>query len=274
MKLQGKVALITGASRGIGRAIALAFAKEGANIIVNYQKNDSKAKEVIESANSFGVKAIMIKADVSNPVQVEEMERVVRREFGRLDIMVNSAGIMMRHPLEEVPIDEWRRVMDVNLNGTFYVMRTFFKLMVESGGGSIINVASVSGFLPTVRSGAYSPSKAGVIMLTKLAAVEWGKYGIRVNAICPGPVETDLLREEFTEEELKIRRNLIPLGRLGKAEDIAKLALFLASDDSSYITGAAFVVDGGMTPSYYLLTEKFLRSVKSSLQAVGNSHML
>ncbi|PNV78124.1 MAG: hypothetical protein C0200_02690, partial [Thermoproteota archaeon] len=121
---------------------------------------------------------------------------------------------------------------------------------------------------------AYSPSKAGVIMLTKLAAVEWGKYGIRVNAICPGPVETDLLREEFTEEELKIRRNLIPLGRLGKAEDIAKLALFLASDDSSYITGAAFVVDGGMTPSYYLLTEKFLRSVKSSLQAVGNSHML
>ncbi|RDD53481.1 MAG: 3-oxoacyl-ACP reductase FabG [Candidatus Korarchaeota archaeon NZ13-K] len=258
MRLDGKVALITGASRGIGRAIALAFAREGANIIVNYSRDDSKAREVVDSANSLGVRAIMVRADVSNPMQVEEMERVVRREFGRLDILVNSAGITVRRPLEETSYDEWRKVVDVNLNGTFYVMRAFFRLMAESGGGSIINIASVAGVLPMVGSGAYSPSKSGVIMLTKQAAAEWARHGIRVNAICPGPVETDMLREEFTEEQLEIRRRLIPLGRLGNTEDVVKLALFLASDDSSYITGEAFGVDGGMAVSYYLLLEKLL----------------
>lgn len=259
MKLDGKVALITGGSRGIGRAIALAFAKEGANLVVNYSREDLKAKEVVESATSLGVRAIAVKADVSNPAQVEEMERRVRSEFGRLDILVNSAGITIRRPLEEVTYDDWRKVMGVNLDGTFYVMRTFFKLMAESGGGSIINIASVAGFLPMVGSGAYSPSKAGVIMLTKLAAAEWAKHGIRVNAICPGPIETDMLREEFTEEELEVRKKLIPLGRLGKTDDVVKLALFLASDDSSYVTGEAFGVDGGMAISYYLLMEKFLK---------------
>ncbi|MEM0036062.1 MAG: 3-oxoacyl-ACP reductase family protein [Candidatus Korarchaeum sp.] len=259
MRLDGKVALVTGASRGIGRAIALAFAREGANLIVNYSRNDSKAKEVVNSANSLGVRALMVKADVSNPLQIEGMERVVREEFGRLDLLVNSAGVTVRRPLEEVPYDEWVRVIDVNLNGTFYVMRAFFKLMVESGGGSIINIASVAGILPMVGSGAYSPSKAGVIMLTKQAAAEWARYGIRVNAICPGPVETDMLREEFTEEQLEIRKKLIPLGRLGNTDDVVKLALFLASDDSSYITGEAFCVDGGMAVSYYSLVERFLR---------------
>lgn len=259
MKLDGKVALVTGSSRGIGRAIALAFAREGADIIINYSKNDSKAKEVVDSARSLGVRALMVKADVSNPAQVEEMERIVRSEFGRLDVLVNSAGITARRPLEDVPHDEWRRVIEVNLNGTFYVMRTFFRLMAESGGGSIINIASIAGILPMVGSGAYSPSKAGVIMLTKQAAAEWAKYGIRVNAICPGPIETDMLREEFTEEQLEIRKRLIPLGRLGSTDDIVKIAIFLASDDSSYITGEAFGVDGGMSVSYYLLTEKFLR---------------
>ena len=259
MKLDGKVALITGASRGIGRAIALTFAREGANIAVNYSREDSKAREVVESASSLGVRAIVVKADVSNPKQVEEMERIVREEFGRLDILVNSAGVTLRRSLGEVTYDEWKRVIDVNLNGTFYVMRTFFRLMAESGGGSIINIASVAGLLPMVGSGAYSPSKAGVIMLTKLAAAEWAKYGIRVNAICPGPVETDMLREEFTEEELEVRKKLIPLGRLGKTEDVAKLALFLASDDSSYVTGETFCVDGGMAVSFYLLTEKLLK---------------
>lgn len=258
MKLDGKVALVTGASRGIGRAIALAFAREGANLIVNYSKNDSKAREVVESANALGVRALMVRADVSNPMQVEGMEGIVREEFGRLDVLVNSAGVTLRRPLEEVPYEEWGRVVGVNLNGTFYVMRAFFKLMRESGGGSIVNIASVAGILPMVGSGAYSPSKAGVIMLTKQAAAEWAKYGIRVNAICPGPVETDMLREEFTEEQLEIRKKLIPLGRLGSTEDVVKLSLFLASEDSSYITGECFCVDGGMAVSYYSLMEKLL----------------
>ncbi|MCS7102686.1 MAG: 3-oxoacyl-ACP reductase FabG [Candidatus Korarchaeum sp.] len=268
MKLDGKVALVTGASRGIGRAIALSFAKEGANLIVNYSSNDSKAKEVVNLANSLGVRALMVRADISNPVQVEGMERLVREEFGRLDVLVNSAGIVLRRPLEKVPYEEWKRVIEVNLNGTFYVMRAFFKLMADSGGGSIINIASAAGILPMVDSGAYSSSKAGVIMLTKQAAAEWAKYAIRVNAICPGPIETDMLREEFTEEQLEIRKKLIPLGRLGSTEDVAKLALFLASDDSNYITGEAFGVDGGMSVGYYLLIEKLLKLGKTSLDII------
>jgi 3-oxoacyl-[acyl-carrier protein] reductase len=259
MRFEGKVALVTGASRGIGRAIALALAKEGADIIVNYSRDDDKAREVVDLAIPFGIKAIMVKADVSNPSQVEEMERIVRKEFGRIDVIINSAGITFRHPLEEVPYEEWRRIIEVNLNGAFYVMRAFFKLMVDSGGGSIVNIASVAGHIPMVGSGAYSPSKAGLIMLTKLAALEWAKYGIRVNAVCPGSVETDMLREEFTEEQIKIKKKLIPLGRLGRTEDIAKLVLFLASEESSYITGESFIIDGGMTISYYLVESRLMR---------------
>ncbi|RSN67491.1 3-oxoacyl-ACP reductase FabG [Candidatus Korarchaeum cryptofilum] len=266
MRFDGKVALVTGASRGIGRAIALALAREGANVIVNYSRDDAKAREVVDSAKSLGSRAIMVRADVSNPMQIEEMERVVREEFGRLDILVNSAGITLRRPLEEVPYEEWRRVMEVNLNGAFYVMRAFFKLMADSGGGSIINIASVAGYIPMVGSGAYSPSKAGLIMLTELAAAEWAEYGIRVNAVCPGPIETDMLREEFTEEQLEIRKRLIPLGRLGRTDDVVKLVLFLASEDSSYITGESFIVDGGMAVSYYLLMEKLFKVGKKILE--------
>ncbi len=259
MKLEGKVAVVTGASRGIGRAIALEFAKEGANIVVNYRTRSEEAEEVVRRIEEIGRKALAVRADVSDPEQVEEMASLAFEEFGRVDVLVNNAGIIIKAPLEELAPEDWDRVISVNLNGVFYAMRSFGVRMMRQGGGSIINVASVAGHTPLEGGGAYSASKAGVIILTRQAAVEWGPKGIRVNAICPGPVLTDMLRSEYTEEELRRRERLTPAGRLGRPEDVAKLAVFLASDEASYITGAVYDVDGGLSASTYRLLHELLR---------------
>ncbi len=257
--LEGKVAVITGASRGIGRVIAMEFAKEGADVVVNYRTRSVEAEEVVERIRKMGRRAVAVRADVSDPSQVEEMASAAFEEFGRVDVLVNNAGIISRAPLEEVSPEEWDRVISVNLNGVFYAMRSFGIRMIRQGGGSIINVASVAGHTPLEGGGAYSASKAGVIILTRQVAVEWGPKGIRVNAICPGPVLTDMLRSEYTEEELRKRERLTPAGRLGRPEDVARLAVFLASDDSSYITGAVYDVDGGLSASTYRLLHELLR---------------
>lgn len=256
--LSGKVALVTGSSRGIGRAIATAFAEEGADVVVNYLRRDDLAQEVVREIESLGVRSFAVKADVSDPLQVEKMAAEVERRFGRLDVLVNNAGMLLKSPLEEVSVEDWNKVVAVNLNGVFYTMRAFAGLMIRNRGGSIINVASVAGYVPLILGGAYSASKAGVIMLTKQAAVEWGRYGIRVNAICPGPVETEMLRSEYTEEQLKIRKEIMPIRRLGRPEDVAKLAVFLASDESRYVTGEAYGIDGGMAVSTYWLINQLV----------------
>ncbi len=261
MKLRDKVAVVTGSSRGIGRAIALAFAKEGAHVVVNYYKNEEKAREVVKKIEEIGRRALSIRADVSDYKQVEEMADRVISEFGRVDILVNNAGILIKSPLEETSPRDWERVVSVNLNGVFFTMRAFGKRMLSGKGGSIINIASVAGYVPLVDAGAYSATKAAVIMLTKQAAVEWGPRGVRVNAICPGPVLTDLLLSEYTPKELEVRKKVTPATRLGDPEDIARLAVFLASDESRYITGEAYGIDGGLASSTYWILHKLLKKL-------------
>lgn len=259
MRLSGKVAVVTGASRGIGRAIALELAKEGADVVVNYRSGSREAEEVVEKIRGMGRKAKAVRADVSDPDQVEEMASIAFKEFGGVGILVNNAGMIRKAPLEEITPEEWDKVISVNLNGVFYAMRSFGTRMIKQGGGSIVNIASVAGHVPLDGGGAYSASKAGVIILTRQAAVEWGPKGVRVNAICPGPIVTDMLRSEYTEEELRRRERLTPVGRLGRPEDVAKLAAFLASDDASYITGAVYDLDGGLSSSTYRLLHELLR---------------
>ena len=172
---------------------------------------------------------------------------------------MNNAGIIRLGPLEDIPIRDWIRTVEVNLNGVYFPMRVFGSRMLKEGRGVIINVASVAGEIPLPGAGAYSPTKAAVIMLTRQAAMEWGPRGVRVNAICPGPIMTDLLLSEFSEEELEARKGIMPLRRLGLPEDVARLATYLASDDSSYVTGSCFPIDGGLGSSTYLIMKELLR---------------
>ncbi len=259
MRLEGKVAVVTGASRGIGRAIALELAREGADVLVNYRTRFREAEEVAQRVRGMGRRSLAVRADVSDPDQVEEMASLAFEEFGTVDILVNNAGMIRKASLDELDPEDWDRVVSVNLNGVFYAMRSFGSRMIHRGGGSIINIASVAGHVPLEGGGAYSASKAGVIMLTRQAAVEWGPKGVRVNAICPGPILTDMLRSEYSEEELRYRERLTPVGRLGRPEDVARLAVFLASDDAGYVNGAVFDLDGGLAASTYLLLHELLR---------------
>jgi len=259
MKLLNKVAVITGGGRGIGKAIALEFAREGAYIIVNYKKSRGEAYKVVEEANKLGVSALAVYADVSKYKDVLNMAKTVLNKYGKVDILVNNAGVLINKKLLETSVREWTKVVNVNLNGVFYTIKVFGKIMVSNGGGSIINIASVAGYIPLMNGGAYSASKAAVIMLTKQAALELASKGIRVNAICPGPIKTDMLLSEYTERELRIRERYMPLMRIADPIDVAKLAVFLASDDSKYITGEAYGIDGGFAISTYLLLNKLLK---------------
>lgn len=258
MRLSDKVAVITGGNRGIGRAIALGFAREGAHIVVNYLRGRDEAHEVADMVRDIGRKALLVKADISNYIEVDNMAEKVFLEFGKVDILVNNAGILIKNSLIDTSPEKWDKVVSVNLNGVFYSMKIFGAKMVSNGGGSIINISSVAGYIPLINAGAYSATKAAVIMLTRQAAVEWGSRGVRVNAICPGPILTDMLLSEYTSKELQIRRRLTPLMKLGKPEDIADLAVFLASDDSGYVTGEAYGIDGGLSNSTYFLLHKLL----------------
>lgn len=248
MKLQGKIALITGSSRGIGKEFAVGFAKEGADIIIN-GRDPEKARVVAEEIKNLGVKSMAIGADVSSSSGVNKMVEDAIQVFGRIDILVNNAGI---NPfiLEAVKIKEegWDQVIDVNLKGVFLCCQAVGKKMIEQGGGKIINISSAVGFLGEQGFLPYSVSKAGVMMLTRVLAYEWSKYHITVNAIAPGYIaggmNTPILNKEVLVSGLTQH---VPLKRLGKPEEIVQVALFLASDDSSYINGTTLVVDGGMT---------------------------
>lgn len=245
MNLNGKIALITGGSRGIGKAIALKLASLGANIVVNYTKSDTKAKEVIKLAEEMGVRAIAVKADVSNKDDVENFINKVLGEFGRIDILVNNAGITRDNLLMRMKEEEWDDVININLKGTFNVTKAAIRAMMKQKGGSIINVASVIGITGNQGQCNYAASKAGIIGFTKSIAKEVAKKKVRVNAVAPGFIKTDMtekLPEKVKEEYL----SKIPLNRLGEPEDIANAIAFLASDLSSYITGQVLIVDGGL----------------------------
>ena len=243
--LKNKIALITGAGRGIGRAIAIALAKEGAEVVINYNGSEERAKEVKQTIEENGGKASIYKCNVSDFVACEAMIKEIVKEYGHLDILVNNAGITKDGLIMKMKEEDFDSVLNVNLKGTFNTIRHSARQMLKQRSGKIINISSVSGILGNVGQANYAASKAGVIGLTKTMARELGSRGITVNAIAPGFVDTEMtevLSEEIRENACK----QIILGRFGKPEDIANTAVFLASDKADYITGQVISVDGGM----------------------------
>lgn len=243
--LKNKIALITGAGRGIGRAIAIALAKEGAEVVINYNGSEERAKEVKQTIEENGGKASIYKCNVSDFVACEAMIKDIVKEYGHLDILVNNAGITKDGLIMKMKEEDFDSVLNVNLKGTFNTIRHSARQMLKQRSGKIVNISSVSGILGNVGQANYAASKAGVIGLTKTMARELGSRGITVNAIAPGFVDTEMtevLSEEIRENACK----QIILGRFGKPEDIANTAVFLASDKADYITGQVISVDGGM----------------------------
>jgi NAD(P)-dependent dehydrogenase (short-subunit alcohol dehydrogenase family) len=245
-KLEGKVALVTGAGRGIGRAIALVLARSGARVAVN-ALHPERAEKVAREVQELSAKAMAVPADVSVRGEVKAMVERVISEWGGLDILVNNAGIIMVSPLKDMPEDLWDRVLDVNLKGIYLCSHYAIPHMVRKGWGRIINIASIASFMVLAGRGAYAASKGGVVQLTRVMAVELAKHGVTVNAVAPGFIETDMVKERVREGALDLKRLLgrIPVGRMGDPFEIAKVVAFLASDDASYITGTTLVVDGG-----------------------------
>lgn len=244
-KLDGKIALVTGASRGIGRAIAIALAKEGASVAVNYAGNSEKAENVVKEITEIGREAISIQGDVTNAESVTDMVKIVTEKFGKIDILINNAGITRDNLLIRMKEDDWDSVINTNLKGVFLCTKAVSRQMMKQRQGRIINISSVVGVSGNAGQANYVAAKSGVIGLTKTSAKELATRGITVNAIAPGFIETDMtnaLTENVGEQMLK----QIPLGRFGKPEDVAKTVVFLAAEDSGYITGQTIHVDGGM----------------------------
>ncbi|MBM7581225.1 3-oxoacyl-[acyl-carrier protein] reductase [Caldicoprobacter guelmensis] len=245
MELEGKTALVTGASRGIGRAIALYLAELGAQVAVNYSSSEQRALEVVEAIQEKGGRAIAVKADVSNPQEVEAMFERVLEEFGDLDILVNNAGITRDGLLIRMKQEDWDAVLDTNLKGVYNCSKAAAKIMIKKRRGKIINISSVVGVAGNAGQANYAAAKAGVIGFSKAIARELAPRNIQVNVVAPGFIETDMtaaLPESVKQEMLK----QIPLGRYGDPMDVAYVVGFLASDKSQYITGQVIHVDGGM----------------------------
>jgi len=245
MRLEGKAALVTGASRGIGREIALAFAREGADVIVNYSGSEAKANEVVNEIIALGRKAVAYQCNVADAESVQEMVKETINQFGRLDILVNNAGITRDNLLMRMKEDEWDDVININLKGVFLCTKAVSRQMMKQRSGRIINVASIVGVIGNPGQANYVAAKAGVIGLTKTTARELATRGVTVNAIAPGFITTDMT-DQLPEDVKVAMLQQIPLGKFGGADDIARVALFLASEDSNYITGQTLHVDGGM----------------------------
>lgn len=242
--LVDKVAIITGSSRGIGKAAAFALASEGAKIVVNYARSSAAADEVVAAIFDQGGEAIALQADVSQAEQVDEMVKSTIDKFGRIDVLVNNAGITRDTLLLRMKPEDWQAVIDLNLTGVFLCTRAVSKIMLKQRAGRIINISSVAGLMGNPGQANYSAAKAGVIGFTKTIAKELAPRGVTVNAVAPGFIATDMTEDlKNTEEILKY----IPLGRYGKAEEVAGLIRFLAADSAAaYITGQVMNVDGGM----------------------------
>ncbi|MGV3657515.1 MAG: SDR family NAD(P)-dependent oxidoreductase [Chitinophagaceae bacterium] len=242
--LDQKVAVITGAGSGIGRAMAILYAAEGAKVVVS-DIGEKGGEETVRLIKENGGTALFVKADSASPEDNQSLVNRAVQEYGALHIAVNNAGIGGPiSPTGDYPIDGWQKVIDINLSGVFYGMRYQIPAILAAGGGSIVNVASILGQAGTKGSPAYVAAKHGVVGLTKTAALEYAAQGIRINSIGPGYIRTPLLNQ-LDDETLKMLVGLHPIGRLGEAEEVANLALFLNSDKASFITGAYYPVDGG-----------------------------
>jgi NAD(P)-dependent dehydrogenase (short-subunit alcohol dehydrogenase family) len=253
MRLEGKVALITGGASGMGKVASQLFADEGAKVVLT-DVSDVAGEATADEVTTSGGEALYVHADVSKESDAKGMVDATIERFGRLDVLYNNAGIM---PGEDGSVhltteDVWDKVLAVNVKGVAFGCKYGIPAMLETGGGSIINVASFVAWLGAATSQtAYTSSKGAVLAMTREIAVEYARKGIRCNALCPGPIETPLLMQLLSDEQKKQRRFVhIPMGRLGQAEELAKAALFLASDDSSFMTGASLIVDGGVTAAY------------------------
>jgi 3-oxoacyl-[acyl-carrier protein] reductase len=245
MTLEGRVALVTGAGKGIGKAIALAFAREQSHVVINDICPNQELKDVVSEISAYGVKGLPIQADVSKFEQVKDMIGHVERTFQRLDILVNNAGIIRRGTIETVTEEEWDQVIRVNLKGTFNCCKAVIDIMKRQRMGKIVNVSSVAGKMGDITSApGYGPSKAAIDALTKTLARQLASYGINVNAVAPHAIETEM-SAQWSEEKRKSIIEAIPLKRLGKPEDVAEAVVFLASDKASFITGEVLDVNGG-----------------------------
>lgn len=244
--MKNKVALITGGGSGIGRAVALAWAREGAQVVVS-DVDQKGSEETVAMVEKAGANALFVPADVSKPEDCEALVRRTVDKFGRLDVACNNAGIGgPQAPTAQYPLDGWSQVMGVNLSGVFYGMRFQLAAMLKNGGGSIVNMASILGAVGFANSSAYAAAKHGVIGLTQTAALEYSAQGVRINAVGPGFIHTPMI--SAAEEDKATHDMLVashPIGRLGRAEEVAELVLWLSSDKASFVTGAYYPVDGG-----------------------------
>ncbi|MDQ2866701.1 MAG: SDR family oxidoreductase [Candidatus Eremiobacteraeota bacterium] len=249
MKLQNKVAIVTGGDTGIGAAIAIAAAQEGARVAIDYVGDAGPANELVDRIENFGGTARAIEADVAKSDEVAHLIEEAARYFGRVDIMVNNAGIEEKHPFLEMPFDVWNKVIAVNLTGAWLCSQTAAKQMVrQKTGGRIINISSVHEELAMPTNAPYCASKGGIRMLMRTIAVELAPYGITVNDVCPGAVDTPMdAKLKRDTKKYNALLDEIPLHRMAAPSEIASLCVFLASDDGAYITGASYIIDGGMT---------------------------
>ena len=246
MKLAGKAAVVTGGGRGVGRAVALAYAREGADVIVNYVSNDTTAKEVVAEVEQLGRKARAVKADVSVKAEAEGLIKACLDDFGKIDILVNNAGITRPSLLRKMEESDWDKVVDVHLKGAFLCSQAAANAMAERKSGKIVNVTSVAGLVGTVGQINYSAAKGGLLSFTKSAARELARYNICVNVISLGIVATEMTEKIRTDEKLRgIYMGRVLLNRFAEPEDISPAFVFLGSDDANYITGQLLCVDGG-----------------------------
>lgn len=244
MLLKNKTALITGATRGIGKAIALAFAKEGASLIINGRK-ESLLKKLKVGIEAEGVKCVVVQGDITTESTINNLLETSLKDFGNLDILVNNAGIISRKQLSDMHDDDWYKVLDVNLNSNFNLSKQILLYFKKQKSGKIINISSSAAKKPHPNAApSYGASKAAIVSLTQHFALKMGQYGVCVNAICPGPIETDMSKDWDAEYRSRVIKK-IPLGRIGKPEEVAELAVFLASNKADFITGEAININGG-----------------------------
>jgi NAD(P)-dependent dehydrogenase (short-subunit alcohol dehydrogenase family) len=252
-RLSGRVALVTGAGSGIGRAIAVLFAREGARLGINYCHNERGASEALEQVRAAGSDGLALQADVAQAGAVEAMVREMERAFGRIDVLVNNSGIGTSESPDrvlEISEQDWDRVLAVNLKGVMLACKLVLPAMIRRGSGSIVNISSIRGLAGNPALASYCASKGGVVLLTRQMALDYARYGVRVNCVCPGFVLTEMLagyigKQADPQGAEKAFASMSPMGRIGRPEEIAYAALFLASEASSFITGAALPVDGG-----------------------------
>ncbi|PID30999.1 beta-ketoacyl-ACP reductase [Candidatus Saccharibacteria bacterium] len=245
MKLTNKIALVTGAGKGIGRATARLLAQEGATVVVNYHSSEKAAHAVVDEIKERGGEAVAMQCDVADGDDVAAMMQKIIEDFGRIDILVNNAGILIPQPFDETTPDAWDKNMETNLRGTYNCIKAVSKPMKEQRAGKVVNVSSISSIVGSLTSAPYAASKAGVDALMKTLAPEFGPYNITINSVAPGPVETELFTSNYSKETADKLAQSTPMGRLATPEDVAKVILFFASSDSDFVTGQTLIVDGG-----------------------------